>query len=175
MMHSYTGRCMSLQIWRKIHRDVSEISIVSSWALTVVFHCEYQPPCWWISPFSCYLVTNSYRTWWRLRPSLQVHAPVWASLMFGISSSCTARILVHLMIQWRVHNELSVMIYKCELISGYFLRSSPPPEVIICHLTLSQLHFFVIIIKEMCSICVFISLQIWFGVSYGLSFVYFFL
>lgn len=47
-----TGHCMSPRIWYKIHGDVLEISIVSSWALTVVFHCEYQPWRWWISPFS---------------------------------------------------------------------------------------------------------------------------
>lgn len=57
MMHSNTGHCMSPQIWHNIQRDVSEISIVSSWALTVVFHCEYQPRRWWIRP---HLDTNSY-------------------------------------------------------------------------------------------------------------------
>lgn len=60
----FAGHCMSPQILHKIHRDVSEISIVSSWALTVVFHCEYQPRRWWISPFSSDLVTNSYRPLW---------------------------------------------------------------------------------------------------------------
>lgn len=56
--------CMSPKIWHIIHRDVSEISIVSSWALTDVFHCEYQPRRWWISPFSSNLVTNSHRLPW---------------------------------------------------------------------------------------------------------------
>lgn len=70
MMHSFTGHCMSPQISHKILRDVSEISIVSSWALTVVFHCEYQPRRWWISPFSSDLVTNSYRPLWCQRQSV---------------------------------------------------------------------------------------------------------
>lgn len=59
-----TGCSVSPTIWRLIHSDVSEISIVSSWALTDVFHCEYQPRRWWISPFSFNLVTDSYRAPW---------------------------------------------------------------------------------------------------------------
>lgn len=62
------GRCTgcgaSPTIWRLTHSDVSEISIVSSWALTDVFRCEYQPRRWWISPFSFNLVTDSYRALW---------------------------------------------------------------------------------------------------------------
>lgn len=64
MIHSNTSHCLSPPIWHIIHRDLSEISIVSSWALTDVFHCEYQPRCHWISPFSSILVTNSYRALW---------------------------------------------------------------------------------------------------------------
>lgn len=60
MMHSNSSHCMSPLIWQIIHRNVSEISIVSSWALTDVFHCEYQLWCQWISPFSSSLFTNSY-------------------------------------------------------------------------------------------------------------------
>lgn len=59
-MHSRRWR-----YWRLIRSNVSEISIVSSWALTDVFRCEYQPRRWWISPFSFNLVTDSYRAlWW---------------------------------------------------------------------------------------------------------------
>lgn len=64
MIHSSTGHWMSPEMLHKIHRDLSEISIVSSWALTVVFHCEYQPQCWWISLFSANYVTNSHRPLW---------------------------------------------------------------------------------------------------------------
>lgn len=60
MMHNNSSHCMSPPIWQIIHRNVSEISIVSSWALTDVFHCEYQLWCQWISPFSSSLFTNSY-------------------------------------------------------------------------------------------------------------------
>lgn len=60
MMHNNSSQCMSPPIWQIIHRNVSEISIVSSWALTDVFHCEYQLWCQWISPFSSSLFTNSY-------------------------------------------------------------------------------------------------------------------
>lgn len=64
-MHSRRAGCgVSPTIWRLIHSDVSEISIVSSWALTDVFRCEYQPRRWWISPFSFNLVTDSYRALW---------------------------------------------------------------------------------------------------------------
>lgn len=65
VMHSRrTGCGVSPTIWRLIHSDVSEISIVSSWALTDVFRCEYQPRRWWISPFSFNLVTDSSRALW---------------------------------------------------------------------------------------------------------------
>lgn len=65
VMHSRRTRCsVSPAIWRLIHSDVSEISIVSSWTLTDVFHCEYQPRRWWINPFSFNLVTDSYRAPW---------------------------------------------------------------------------------------------------------------
>lgn len=60
MMHSNSSHCMSPLIWHIIHGNVSEISIVSSWALTDVFHCEYQLWCQWISPFSSCIFTNSY-------------------------------------------------------------------------------------------------------------------
>lgn len=77
MIHSNTSHCLSPPIWYIIHRDLSEISIVSSWALTDVFHCEYQPRCHWISPFSSILVTNSYRALWCQSQSV---ALIWVSV-----------------------------------------------------------------------------------------------
>lgn len=90
------------QIWHRIHRDVSEISIVSSWPLTVVFHCEYQPRCWWISPFSSNLVTNSYRPLWCQRQSVNSCSHVSVSAVEHTVDCWTERLAVNLMIQWIV-------------------------------------------------------------------------
>ena len=82
------------QTSHKIPRDVSEISIVSSWALTVVFHCEYQPRCWWISLFSANLVRNSYRPLWCQSKSVSLCHHM---SMSAVKYSClTKRILVNI-------------------------------------------------------------------------------